>query len=117
MNFLSGEVKRDGIDFGPDGKMTFPLPAGLEAGGRVTLGMRPEHMGIAEGNEGPRLAATVDLVERLGEVGFAHLRLPSGTVVVAEVRGDTGLGAGDLAEVSLDPSRLHLFGEDGRRLD
>ena len=116
MNFLNGEVTHDGVDLGPDGRIALPLPTGLGVGRRVTLGIRPEHMRISPGQEGLRIAATVDLVERLGEMGFAHLRLPSGTVVIAEVRGDTGLGTGDLTEVALDRSRLHLFGEDGRRL-
>jgi ABC-type sugar transport system ATPase subunit len=116
MNFLAGEITQDGIDLGRDGRLQLQPPAGLSAGSRVTLGVRPEHMRIASGDEGLRIAATVDLVERLGEMGYAHLRLPSGTVVIAEIRGDTGLRTGDLTQVALDPAHLHLFDAGGRRL-
>ncbi|MFO1131436.1 MAG: sn-glycerol-3-phosphate ABC transporter ATP-binding protein UgpC [Hyphomicrobiales bacterium] len=116
MNFLKGEIVHGGIDLGVDGKSLLPVPEGLAPGTRVTLGVRPEHMRIAASEGGPRVATTVDLVERLGEMGYAHLRLPSGTVVIAEVRGDAGLRTGDLAHVVLDPAHLHLFGSDGRRI-
>jgi ABC-type sugar transport system ATPase subunit len=116
MNFLAGEITQDGIDLGRDGRLQLQPPAGLSAGSRVTLGVRPEHMRIASGDEGLRIAATVDLVERLGEMGYAHLRLPSGTVVIAEIRGDTGLRTGDPTQVALDPAHLHLFDAGGRRL-
>jgi ABC-type sugar transport system ATPase subunit len=116
MNFLAGEITQDGIDLGRDGRLQLQPPAGPSAGSRVTLGVRPEHMRIASGDEGLRIAATVDLVERLGEMGYAHLRLPSGTVVIAEIRGDTGLRTGDLTQVALDPAHLHLFDAGGRRL-
>jgi lactose/L-arabinose transport system ATP-binding protein len=116
MNFLKGEVTEGGIDLGPDGRLAMPRPPGAERGARVTLGIRPEHMSIAAGEGGLRLAATVDLVERLGETGFAHLRLPSGSLAIVEIRGDTGLRTGDHTHVALDPAHLHLFGADGHRL-
>ena len=116
MNFLKGEVVSGGIDLGADGRIALPLPPGAEPGRKVTLGIRPEHMRVAAGEGGHQLAATVDLVERLGETGFAHLRLPSGTVAVAEIRGETGLRTGEQTQVALDPAHLHLFCADGRRL-
>ncbi|PZF75705.1 ABC transporter ATP-binding protein [Aestuariivirga litoralis] len=116
MNFLKGQVVAAGVDLGVDGRLAVPLPQGMAAGTPVTLGIRPEHMRIAAGEGALHLAATVELVERLGETGFAHLRLASGTVAIAEIRGDTGLKTGDRTHVALDAAHLHLFGADGRRL-
>ncbi|MCA3555460.1 sn-glycerol-3-phosphate ABC transporter ATP-binding protein UgpC [Aestuariivirga sp.] len=116
MNFLKGEAVAGGVGLGADGLISLPLPPGTAPGAHVTLGIRPEHMRIAAGEGGLRLPATVDLVERLGETGFVHLRLASGAVAIAEIRGETGLKTGDRTHVALDPARLHLFGADGRRL-
>jgi multiple sugar transport system ATP-binding protein len=71
---------------------------------------------VAHADSPLRLDATVELVERLGEMGYVHLRLPSGAVAIAEIRGETGLGTGDRASLALDPAHLHLFGADGRRI-
>ena len=116
MNFFKGEVVAGGVDLGADGRVAMPLPPGAEPGRKVTLGIRPEHMSIAAEAGEARLPATVDLVERLGEAGFAHLRLASGAPVIAEIRGESGLGTGDRTFVALDPAHLHLFGADGARL-
>ena len=115
MNFLAGQASASGIDLGADGTLAVSHPA-APAGSQVTLGIRPEHMRIAAGEGGLRLPATVELVERLGETGYAHLRLPSGSLAIAEIRGETGLRTGDRTTVVLDAAHLHLFGADGRRL-
>ena len=116
MNFLSGKVTPGGVDLGADGALALRLPAGAVPGSAVTLGVRPEHMRIAGTADGLRIVATVELVERLGEMGYVHLRLPSGAVAIAEIRGDVGLSTGDRTSVALDPAHLHLFGADGRRI-
>ena len=116
MNFLTGVATPDGIDLGADGRLGLPLPLAASPGSRLTLGIRPEHLRLATPGGANSLAATVELVERLGETGYVHLRMPSGVLAIAEIRGDAGLGPGDAAAVVPDPAHLHLFGEDGRRL-
>ena len=116
MNFIAGQVTQGGIDLGPDGAVTLAGLTAAAVGSRVTLGIRPEHVRIADGEGGLRLSATVELVERLGEAGYVHLRLPSGSVAVAEIRGETSLRTGDRTSLALDPTHLHLFGPDGRRM-
>jgi len=116
MNFLPGVVVDGGIDLGENGRLSLALPGAAPTGTKVTLGIRPEHMRIAESAGMPSLPATVDLVERLGETGFVHLRLTSGSMAIAEIRGETGLRPGDRTEVALDPAHLHVFGPEGRRI-
>ena len=115
MNFLSGTLTADGIDLGDAGKLAMALPASAKAGDKVTLGFRPEHMRL-DGPNGPRLRATIDLIERLGETGYAHLQLLNGQTVSAEVRGEPGHGIGDAVQVALDPAHLHIFDASGNRM-
>jgi ABC-type sugar transport system ATPase subunit len=116
MNVLPAQVTQAaGLDLGNGQALGIRLPASCRPGDRVSLGCRPEHMSIADGPL--KLAGTVDIIERLGECGYAHVRLAAGPVVIVEVRGDPRLGIGDTAEVSLDQAHLHFFGADGQRLD
>jgi multiple sugar transport system ATP-binding protein len=115
MNFLAGTAEPSvGLDLGAAGHLAGDLP-GVTAGQKITLGIRPEHLAVTAGG-GPGLAVTVDLVERLGETGYAHLRLASGQVVIAEIRGETPLKPGGRASARPDPSHIHLFGPSGARL-
>jgi ABC-type sugar transport system ATPase subunit len=117
MNFLAASARPGmGLDLGAAGQLAVVLPAPAAAGESLTLGIRPEHLAVMAG-EGPGLAVTVDLVERLGETGYAHLRLPTGQVMIAEIRGETGLKPGDRASARPDPAHVHLFGPTGVRLE
>ena len=116
MNFLGATVKDKTSLALPDGQiLKMSIPAACKAGDSVTLGCRPEHMTLG-GTGNLAFSGTVDIIERLGETGFAHLRLASGQTIVAEVRGDPGTTTGATASVSLDAGHLHLFGADGTRL-
>ena len=116
MNFFTGRATPAGIDLGADGQLVLPGAHGLAPCSKVTLGIRPEHLKLAAGEGGLQLPVVVELVERLGETGYVHVRLASGSMAIAEIRGDTGFHTGDPAGIVLDPAHLHLFGEDGRRI-
>jgi multiple sugar transport system ATP-binding protein len=45
------------------------------AGGKVALGLRPEHLPVANGQAGPKLVADVDLVEALGAELMVHFTI------------------------------------------
>jgi multiple sugar transport system ATP-binding protein len=116
MNFLAGTARgRSGIDLGTAGILAAEIPRSVADGEKLTLGIRPEHLKVQAG-EGAGLSATVDLVERLGEMGFAHLRLPAGQVVIAEIRGETGLRPGGSASLLPEPAHIHLFDASGSRI-
>ena len=116
MNLLPATVgKRDALDLGNGQELTVKLPAACKAGDKVTLGCRPEHMTLG-GSGKLKLTGAVDIIERLGESGFAHIRLPSGQTVIVEVRGDPKTGNGAAAALSLDAAHLHLFDSGGKRL-
>jgi len=116
MNFLPVVVKKGGVLALSDGQeLKVKLPSACKPGDTATLGCRPEHMTI--GRTGMlKLNGTIDLIERLGESGFAHVRLPAGQLLVIEVRGDPGFGSGDAVNISLDAKHLHLFDASGHRI-
>jgi ABC-type sugar transport system ATPase subunit len=88
--------------------------AGAPPQGRADLGIRPEDVALAE--EG--VPATVQLVEELGDARIVHAALSDGTVLAVRHPGaGTAPKRRDAVRLRLDPDRLHLFGEDGRRLN
>ena len=82
--------------------------AGLPQG-PLELGLRPEHVRVAA--EGA--AATVELVERLGERTLVYARLADGQAITAEDDGDSRARIGDKVHLRIDGAAAHLFGPDG----
>ena len=120
MNFLSGRVTaRSGRTItvaieGADGSSLDALmdhPAFGE-GARVTLGIRPEHLVLA----GDGLPAAVEMTEDLGDVSYAHVRLPDGRNLVVERRGSRETLEGRTVSLSADPGHVLVFDEEGRRI-
>src|SRR5882672_8287158 len=70
MNLVEGWIDASGVVVG-DCVLPAPVPAG-EAGGEVTVGLRPEHLELAA--DGP-LPLTVELLERLGADTIVHGKL------------------------------------------
>jgi ABC-type sugar transport system ATPase subunit len=116
MNFLPVIVGKDGIVTLADGqKLKVKLPSNIKSGDPLTLGCRPEHIALGS-NKPLKLSGTVDIIERLGETGFAHLRINSNQTVIAEVRGDPGLLSGAVTSLSLDQNHIHIFDQSGKSL-
>jgi ABC-type sugar transport system ATPase subunit len=95
-------------DFALDGLAAAP-------GAAFTLGVRPEHL-RASGQSGFRLEATVELVERLGEISYAHARTRDGKPLVAELRGRDVPEIGEAVNFSAAAQDLHVFGAGGSRV-
>jgi len=116
MNFLSATVtKKDHIEFGSGVNISVPLPNSCKLGDKVTLGIRPEH--IQFGAQGKmQLNGKVDIIERLGEIGYAHVALPNGQTIVAQVNGEPNVGNGQAVSLALSSKQIHIFGEDGSAL-
>ncbi len=109
MNLLgaeaSGGVAR--LDAGP------PLPLEGLPQGRLTLGLRPQHLRLEA--EGP-LAVRVALTEALGSETVVHATLEEGARLLAVVPGQPHLQRGDVARFGFDRAALHVFDAQGRRL-
>ena len=119
MNFLPGTLERqnDGnrVRF-PDGTL---LPAPRECAGatgqRVILGVRPEHMRLAESAQpNASFVARIDVVEPTGADTQVYAR--AGEARLTCVFADRHhFGAGDQIHLVPHPDRTHLFDEQSGR--
>ena len=75
------------------------------------IGIRPEALTIASGEDG--IPGTATVVERLGERTLVHVRLANGTQVTAQDRGLSTVVPGEAVRMSVDRTALHLFAADG----
>ena len=122
MNFLSAQVLS-----GDTQSATVRLPGGadlrvavdgsrLQVGEAVSLGIRPEHILVAEQAD-QRLGCVVDIVERLGTTTFLYARLADADAeIVAAVPGDSRIVSGDHLELGMPSTAMHLFDARGDAL-
>jgi ABC-type sugar transport system ATPase subunit len=121
MNFLSGTVVP-----APGGRRirylndrlleVARLPAGLEVGAGVKIGIRPEHFDSCAGSP-VTFPVRLEVVERLGSASYAHVTAPSGEAMVVALRGGRDLTSGHELNVSVPSERIYLFSATGARLD
>jgi ABC-type sugar transport system ATPase subunit len=113
MNFLPAlVVTKKKVELEDGTGLSLALPAACKAGDHVTLGCRPEHIKLQPHGKGD-ISGMLDLVERLGETGYAHLKLGNGSNIVVEVHGEPPETRDGRIDMSLQRDRLHVFGADG----
>ncbi|HLY43963.1 MAG TPA: sn-glycerol-3-phosphate ABC transporter ATP-binding protein UgpC [Stellaceae bacterium] len=83
---------------------------GRYAGREVTLGVRPEDLGIAANGEAPDLsfAAEVEVVERLGSEILLDVAVGPATMV-ASVEPTSTAKVHETLRLALNPNRVHFF--------
>jgi ABC-type sugar transport system ATPase subunit len=120
MNFLAGEVTDS------DGRQATIAVAGGRAtvqvtlataparGQKVTVGIRPEHLAFDTPGGIP---ATVFAVEHLGDGVYVYATVAgSGEQVVMRADPERTWSAGQVLSLGAPQGRVHVFGEDGKRL-
>ncbi|MBZ9677145.1 ABC transporter ATP-binding protein [Mesorhizobium sp. ES1-1] len=108
MNFLPATVRRR-VDLEAllaDGQ-SLSLPTGLplKDGGAITIGLRPEHIRLADGGA---LKGEVGVVEPLGLSTQFYVKC-AGQQLCVFAMGRAGVKPGDIVRLSADPESLHLF--------
>jgi len=78
---------------------------------RVTIGIRPEDIELAESGTENAVQATVKVVEPMGEVSYVYLNI-GGETHTASVNGDLIFDPGEKLSVVFPPERIHLFDAD-----
>ena len=110
MNLLNGEVAADG-SFTGDG-VSFPLETRLPAGRKITYGIRPEHLVLADTGQ----AAQVVVVEPTGAEIHLVLRA-GGQEMTAVLRERQTFQPGQVVHLRPLAGAAHLFdGDSGERL-
>ncbi len=119
MNFLNGKVAAAdaaGVTVALDGGGTVSVPCaagGAREGAPVKLGVRPEHIGLAEAGDAK---LSVAITEQLGGESYLHGALPSGETLSVRLAGQTKVNRGDSVGLTLaEPSLRHLFDADTGR--
>ena len=96
----------------------WPYSSGTES--EIVVGVRPEHLELAEFVEVPgvRAAMEVELVERFGSHQLVHGKLVGvGHPIIARMPAEVEVEVGTLRVVAADVRRVHLFtGSSGERL-
>lgn len=111
MNFLSVRAQDGGIHYNGDRIETPPVSTGTP----VKLGIRPEHIGVAQPGSGA-FDARVEVKEALGGESYLYVNAPGGERIVVKTDGDDATKHGDTIALSLPSERLHLFAESGENL-
>ena len=111
MNILDGEVTGEGLSIGDA-----TVPTHLKAIGKVTVGIRPEHI-IAD-PDGP-LSMTVQMGEPLGANTLLHGRMTGNSdAFTISLPGVHHAVMGEIIRFGVDQDNLHFFDlESGQRLE
>jgi multiple sugar transport system ATP-binding protein len=117
MNFFEGRyvASGEGAELQLANGATLPLTkrAGIESGSVATLGIRPEHVVIADRGV---LEAKVDLIEPTGFGIIMHVTIHDIPMKIFTL-DRAMLNPGPSVRVDLPQDKLHLFGAEGQRVD
>ncbi|TPM37221.1 sn-glycerol-3-phosphate ABC transporter ATP-binding protein UgpC [Mesorhizobium sp. B2-3-4] len=116
MNFLPAAVEKAGkVDAVLSDGQKLRLPDGLplKDGDAITVGLRPEHIKLADDGA---LRGEVGVVEPLGLSTQFYVKL-AGQQLCVFAMGRAGVKPGDVVRLAADPAALHLFDrESGDRI-
>ncbi|WP_308419573.1 ATP-binding cassette domain-containing protein [Chitinimonas koreensis] len=99
-------------------RLTLPGQLSLPAGDKITLGLRPEHIGWSKEASNNAIPASVDLIEHLGGEQIVYARAEGGDHQVAFTLAGQAATPHRGDRVWLQPrfETCHLFAADGRAL-
>jgi multiple sugar transport system ATP-binding protein len=111
MNFFRATAQGGTFRLPGGSELTVP---GAEASGEVTLGIRPEHLRVCDGDgTGDTVTGIVSVVERLGSETYAYVDVPNVGSVTVRAEGDFERRAGREICIRLDPIHAHVFDATG----
>jgi multiple sugar transport system ATP-binding protein len=123
MNFIEGVIRRSEGEAGRMGLCTFKgidltldVPCDAESGGRVFLGVRPQHIEVTTDGEN-RPKAEVGVVEPMGNEQIVYVTLSGGDRLVAVAPPQEVIRPGDIVSIHVRPEGVHVFdAKSGARL-
>ena len=113
MNFLTWDRGQTETPLTPAVRELIQLPPG----GEVTVGIRPEHLGLKPGDDRVQFASVeVSIVENLGNQTQIYAALADGQPITAVVDGQQSAHPGARIDLFAHPSLFHVFDAEGMRL-
>jgi multiple sugar transport system ATP-binding protein len=120
MNFLEGRASGangSGLSFASDGLAALELPLRAEsvtANQAITVGIRPEHIELVNGQLDSGVKAVVNIVENLGGETYLHVELASEQpLLMVKLHGSRGPSRGDRVTLHFPADRIYLFDATG----
>ncbi|SNT73592.1 ABC transporter ATP-binding protein [Paracoccus seriniphilus] len=96
--------------------MTVPVPPGsIRAGDALVLGLRPDDMALGQGPA--QISFIPEVIERLGNQSVIYGATPDGTSLCMVADGAANIRSGQTVAVSFEPSKVHLFDQEGNALE
>jgi ABC-type sugar transport system ATPase subunit len=112
MNFLKGAL--DGRTLRLDSGMVRDVPVAQAGSLPVTLGVRPEAIGVSLDGHGD-VQVVVKNFEQLGSVTYIYTAFPNGETLTVQLPRQIPLTRGQTIGVTFDAASFHLFGGEGDR--
>ncbi len=122
MNFLQATVKevngasaKIALPGQSHAELDLPLKRAPAPGTEITLGIRPEHIVLAEDADF-RLDLTADVTEQLGGSSYIYARHETGEPLVVEQRGISPVRPGERVGFTFAPENAFLFDGEEQRI-
>jgi len=114
MNFLPGRIQGGQVELASGDRLPIPSTSRASEGQEVVYGTRPEHIEMAQGNEG--IPTDVVVVEPTGADTQVYTKI-AGVEVTSVFRERYDFRPGETIRLRPDTDRAHLFDAgSGRRL-
>lgn len=84
--------------------------------GRLSLGVRPQHIRLPRPGDTDLIGAKVEVVEHLGSEKFVYLRLASGAALTARLEHHDQVIEGVETSFALDMDKVHIFQSNGNNI-
>ena len=110
MNFLAGKL--EGKTLTLDCGLTREVPVTEAVTMPVTLGIRPETIGVSLDGEGDMTVA-VQNFEQLGSVTYIYCAFPNGETLTVQIARQIPLKRGQTIGVTFETGSFHIFGGEG----
>jgi len=112
MNFL--DATAEGSAFRLRNGNAVTVPGASSNAGAVTIGIRPEHLQVCDGDgTGETVNGKLTVVERLGSETYAYVDVPQVGSITVRADGDFDRRAGRDICIRLDLTHAHLFDASG----
>ena len=122
MNFLKARV--DGVEGRTatiglvdqhDTRLTMPIDDAPAPGTSVRLGIRPEHVAMANGADF-RIELQAEVTEQLGGESYIYAHAASGEPLVVQQQGYSPVKSGEKVAFTFDAESAFLFTQEGARI-